>query len=99
MTNDFPKPPGQLWQERRRRSSKAVRKGGPVPERRQISFRLSLETEQKIQCLIESLELVTTAQNPITGEFVVSRTKYSRASLCRALVEKAIEDLHRETFQ
>ena len=95
MTTDVPKPPGQLWKERRKRSSKTK----PVSGRRQVCFRLSLEAEQKLQFLIESLELVTATQNPITGELVVNRAKYSRTGLCCALIEKAIEDLHRETFQ
>ena len=86
MTNDVPKPPGQLWKERRTRSSNPK----PVSDRKQINFRLSLEAGQKLQALIESLELVTATQNPITGELAVNRAKYSRHGFCRALLEKAI---------
>ena len=95
MTNDVPKPPGQLWKERRTCSSVIK----PVSGRRQVCFRLSLEAEQRLQCLLDSLELVTATQNPIAGEMVIQRTKYSRTGLAHALLEKAIEDLYRETFQ
>ena len=95
MTSDVPKPPGQLWRERHKRSSQTK----PVSGRKQVCFRLSLEAEKKLRCLVEVLELVTTTQSPISGEMIVKRTKYSRTGLAHALFEKAIEDLYRETFQ
>jgi hypothetical protein len=71
----------------------------PLSGRKQVCLRLSLEAEQKLRCLLDSLELVTTTQNPIAGEMVVKRTKYSRTGLAHALLQKAIEDLYRETPQ